>query len=589
MNTVFKFHFETWLLFSLAGAIAWETFRSSKSRAVARRDRPRRRRRRSSRTVTAFAGFLRLDRGGWPRVTLDGTAYLEKQTPGDRGAIEWINANVRGLPVLLEAQGPPYQEFTRLSMHTGLPTVQGWEYHTLAARPQPGRDRPPQGGRHGGVHLGGRGGRQADPPSVPRRARRRRESRAQDVRGREPRAVRVVDGSPDARLPESGVRPLRGEGRLFARRGGGARARRRAARPRRGKSRRRPPPPADAAGPRAPAPGSGIGRGRARLGRGFRQPAGAALRRGRLFPPRVRDARQRARTVQRPVRRRGRPVRPRLRGGHVERPRAGLRRRRAPGCANGAAASSARAASPWTRAARSSSRTRGTGASCASTASGTRRPSGARRQGPGKLADPQGLAAGKDGSVYVADNGNGRVAVFDRDGGFLRAFDVPGWRRESPLRAVRRARCEGAPVGLGAARGRGARLHERGPPRDDARAERTSRRARSSRSLRASRSFPRDASSSRTSRGGSSSSLPEVKRSKRGPAPGRPRVQEVSRDLRRTRGRRDGAPAGSASRCPFRTWGSRRTRRSSGSRSAPCSRAGRCRSAGRSRRSRPCC
>ncbi|HEX5854671.1 MAG TPA: NHL repeat-containing protein, partial [Thermoanaerobaculia bacterium] len=51
--------------------------------------------------------------------------------------------------------------------------------------------------------------------------------------------------------------------------------------------------------------------------------------------------------------------------------------------------------------------------------------------GPGKLADPQGLVAGKDGSIYVADNGNGRVAIFDRDGGFVRAFEVTGWRREA--------------------------------------------------------------------------------------------------------------------------------------------------------------
>src|ERR1035437_10198805 len=110
MNTIFKFHFETWLLFSLAGALAWETFRASKKLAwrvaivltgwAALYT-----------SVTAFAGFLRLDRGGWPRGTLDGTAYLEKQDPGDRGAIEWMNANVRGLPVLLEAHGPSYQDF----------------------------------------------------------------------------------------------------------------------------------------------------------------------------------------------------------------------------------------------------------------------------------------------------------------------------------------------------------------------------------------------------------------------------------------------------------------------------------------------
>jgi sugar lactone lactonase YvrE len=53
-----------------------------------------------------------------------------------------------------------------------------------------------------------------------------------------------------------------------------------------------------------------------------------------------------------------------------------------------------------------------------------------REKGPGKLAEPHGLALGKDGLLYVADNGNGRVAVFTRDGGFVRAWSVPGWRRE---------------------------------------------------------------------------------------------------------------------------------------------------------------
>jgi sugar lactone lactonase YvrE len=52
-----------------------------------------------------------------------------------------------------------------------------------------------------------------------------------------------------------------------------------------------------------------------------------------------------------------------------------------------------------------------------------------REPGPGKLAEPQGIALGK-GLLYVADNGNGRVAVFTKEGVFLRAFPVPGWKRE---------------------------------------------------------------------------------------------------------------------------------------------------------------
>jgi len=49
-------------------------------------------------TLTAVPGYLRSGREDWPRATLDGTAYLESKAPGDRGAFEWINANVRGIP-----------------------------------------------------------------------------------------------------------------------------------------------------------------------------------------------------------------------------------------------------------------------------------------------------------------------------------------------------------------------------------------------------------------------------------------------------------------------------------------------------------
>ena len=62
-------------------------------------------------------------------------------------------------------------------------------------------------------------------------------------------------------------------------------------------------------------------------------------------------------------------------------------------------------------------------------ASGQQEAEWGKADGAGKLADPQGLVAAKDGRVYVADNGNGRVAVFDRNGSFVRAFDVPGWKR----------------------------------------------------------------------------------------------------------------------------------------------------------------
>src|SRR4029453_374119 len=49
--------------------------------------------------------------------------------PGESRAVAWLRRDVSGTPVLLEAQGPSYQDFGRISMLTGLPTVLGWDYH----------------------------------------------------------------------------------------------------------------------------------------------------------------------------------------------------------------------------------------------------------------------------------------------------------------------------------------------------------------------------------------------------------------------------------------------------------------------------
>ena len=43
-------------------------------------------------------------------------------------------------------------------------------------------------------------------------------------------------------------------------------------------------------------------------------------------------------------------------------------------------------------------------------------------EGPGKLRKPIGIAIGKSGNIYVADNSAKRAVVFDKDGNFLRAF-----------------------------------------------------------------------------------------------------------------------------------------------------------------------
>ncbi|QQG40860.1 MAG: hypothetical protein HYV37_00870 [Candidatus Levyibacteriota bacterium] len=60
---------------------------------------------------------------------LDGTAYLKKQYPTDYNAIGWLNKNIKGQPVILEAQGDSYTDYARVSSNTGLPTVLGWTVH----------------------------------------------------------------------------------------------------------------------------------------------------------------------------------------------------------------------------------------------------------------------------------------------------------------------------------------------------------------------------------------------------------------------------------------------------------------------------
>lgn len=60
---------------------------------------------------------------------LNGINYLKTIKPGDYLAINWINKNIGGQPVILEAQGDSYTDYARISANTGLPTVLGWTVH----------------------------------------------------------------------------------------------------------------------------------------------------------------------------------------------------------------------------------------------------------------------------------------------------------------------------------------------------------------------------------------------------------------------------------------------------------------------------
>jgi len=58
-----------------------------------------------------------------------GLTFLKNSNPNNLEAIEWINKNIKGQPVMVEAVGDSYTTFNQISMATGLPTIEGWIVH----------------------------------------------------------------------------------------------------------------------------------------------------------------------------------------------------------------------------------------------------------------------------------------------------------------------------------------------------------------------------------------------------------------------------------------------------------------------------
>ena len=73
--------------------------------------------------INSYFGNLKVYSG------LNGTNYLKSLYANDYEAISWINKNIKGQPIILEAQGDSYTDYGRVSANTGLPTVLGWTVH----------------------------------------------------------------------------------------------------------------------------------------------------------------------------------------------------------------------------------------------------------------------------------------------------------------------------------------------------------------------------------------------------------------------------------------------------------------------------
>jgi YYY domain-containing protein len=151
MNTVFKFYLQAWTLLSLSAAVMviwlipvvmerWRSFiRSTWMIGL-------------SLLVGGAALFPIL--GGADKIrdrmtqlaphTLDGMAYMKYATYYDFGkdmilsqdyeAIQWMQDNIQGSPVIVEANVTEYRWGSRFTIYTGLPGVVGWNWHQRQQR-----------------------------------------------------------------------------------------------------------------------------------------------------------------------------------------------------------------------------------------------------------------------------------------------------------------------------------------------------------------------------------------------------------------------------------------------------------------------
>jgi uncharacterized membrane protein len=144
MNTVFKFYYQAWVLLALVSAYGLQ-------RLLERREALARAAAGVAVSLIALALVYPVmaipSKAGEFRgpATLDGTAYLRAYLPDDAAGIAWLQANVRGAPVVLEANGGSYTDAARVSAQTGLPTLLGWGGHELQWRgnyDEPGQREP---------------------------------------------------------------------------------------------------------------------------------------------------------------------------------------------------------------------------------------------------------------------------------------------------------------------------------------------------------------------------------------------------------------------------------------------------------------
>ena len=138
-NTMFKLTYQAWILFAIVMGYAL-------IRMLVGRMKP-------ARILAAVCTFLLLLTLGYLpqsikdwcgnifdpslRTGTDASVFVDESFHTDFAAITWLNNEVRGRPVCLEAPGDSYSTRERVSVATGLPTVAGWYVHEWLWRGDP--------------------------------------------------------------------------------------------------------------------------------------------------------------------------------------------------------------------------------------------------------------------------------------------------------------------------------------------------------------------------------------------------------------------------------------------------------------------
>ena len=151
MNTVFKFYLQVWTLLAVSAAASFGWLSSELRKWLPNWRIPWQ----IILTVLVTGAALYTLMGGMAKIkdriapqaphTLDGMTYMDYATYADTWgqmglsqdyrAIRWMQENVQGSPVIVEANlRDLYRWGSRFSIYTGLPAVTGWEWHQQQQR-----------------------------------------------------------------------------------------------------------------------------------------------------------------------------------------------------------------------------------------------------------------------------------------------------------------------------------------------------------------------------------------------------------------------------------------------------------------------